>query len=455
MHTRKYHRFTSSARHRTCLPALVAAWGVLALLAPFVDSRLVQGEEASSEPKPIPVTRLEVKQALERLKFRAPRLPFPESADGGEAREGERRVANNGRMRRLYLPAEMQSGGFSARQDPNMTLDYAFATELFWIVSRVNNCHYCLGHQENKLLSAGLDDDAIASLDGDWELHSPERQAAYAFTRKLTLAPHAISDADVLALREAFQSRPPLQPLEVLFLVSRYNATNRWTDALGIPQEDHRTFLTFTSPRFEDKPTRVAVQQVPERPGLPDRETWTREVTKIASRSSRFPLVDEDETRQWLGWSEGSPLPRHAQLLAHFPETGKMWMAYLIAAEEQGELEARRRSEIAWLAARHDHAWYAQAVARDRLHRLGYSDEQIFALDQVDRLEPSVAAVLNLTRRLTVVPQEITDEDIAAVRQHYSPHETAEIVHHITLAAFFNRLTEAAQLPWDHLDSTE
>jgi alkylhydroperoxidase family enzyme len=158
--------------------------------------------------------------------------------------------------------------------------------------------------------------------------------------------------------------------------------------------------------------------------------------------------VDEVETRQWLGWSEGSPLPRHAQLLAHFPETGKMWMAYLAAAEEKGELDPRRRAKIAWIAARHDHAWYAQVLARKRLRQLDYSDEQIFALDQFDQFDPSVASVLKLTWRLTVRPWEITDADIAAVRQHYSPQETAEIVHHIALAAFFNRLTEAAQLPW-------
>ena len=39
-------------------------------------------------------------------------------------------------------PPALTSGEFSRDPDPSMTLDYAFKTMLFWIVSRVNNCHY-------------------------------------------------------------------------------------------------------------------------------------------------------------------------------------------------------------------------------------------------------------------------------------------------------------------------
>src|SRR6202000_765557 len=55
-------------------------------------------------------------------------------------------------------------GGLGRNSDPNMPLDYPFKTELFWIVSRTNNCQYCLGHQESKLLAAGLKEEEIASL---------------------------------------------------------------------------------------------------------------------------------------------------------------------------------------------------------------------------------------------------------------------------------------------------
>ena len=50
-----------------------------------------------------------------------------------------------------------------------MTLDYAFKTMLFWIVSRGNNCIYCMGHQEAQLPAFGVSEDRIAALDGDFE----------------------------------------------------------------------------------------------------------------------------------------------------------------------------------------------------------------------------------------------------------------------------------------------
>ena len=79
------------------------------------------------------------------------------------------------------------SGGFGrGNEDPAMTLDYRFKTSLFWIASRANNCQYCLGHQESKLLSAGMTEDQIAALDSDWAEFSPAEQAAFVYARRLS-----------------------------------------------------------------------------------------------------------------------------------------------------------------------------------------------------------------------------------------------------------------------------
>ena len=77
-------------------------------------------------------------------------------------------IINNGRMRKLYLPAEVLGGGFSREPDPAMTLNNTFKTMFFWIVSRANNCTYCQGHQEVKLAGDGVKEETIAALDGDW-----------------------------------------------------------------------------------------------------------------------------------------------------------------------------------------------------------------------------------------------------------------------------------------------
>ena len=106
-------------------------------------------------PLPVPVSRPEIKQALEDAKKSKPRLPVPEPTD---AERAAGRIVNNGRMRQLLLPADLREarGGFNRESDPNMSLSYQFKTQLFWIVSRANNCYYCLGHQEIKLTSTGM-----------------------------------------------------------------------------------------------------------------------------------------------------------------------------------------------------------------------------------------------------------------------------------------------------------
>src|SRR5262245_48477881 len=101
------------------------------------------GAARADEPPAVPLTRPEMKQYLEDLKARKPRIPLPELTEEEKAKLGERGAGYEARLRALYLPAgEGQLGGFAREPDPNMSLGYAFKTQLFWIVSRANNCHY-------------------------------------------------------------------------------------------------------------------------------------------------------------------------------------------------------------------------------------------------------------------------------------------------------------------------
>src|SRR5438445_2715495 len=126
----------------------------------------------TSAPRPVPLTRPEMKQYLEDMKARKPRIPLPELTEEEKAKLGERGGGYEGRLRSVYMPQSGgQSGafgafGFSRDPDPNNSLDYRFKTQLFWIVSRTNNCQYCMGHQESKLLTAGMKENEIAALDG-------------------------------------------------------------------------------------------------------------------------------------------------------------------------------------------------------------------------------------------------------------------------------------------------
>ena len=222
----------------------------------------------SADPKPVAATRTEIKSLLEAHKTARPRLPRP-PADFDPT--GQNRV-NNGRFRAYYIPAELAGssggggggGGVGREPDTAMTLDNTFKVKLFWVTSRTNNCYYCLGHQEHKLAGAGVSDDDIAALDGDWAGFPANEKAALAFTRKLTFRPDTVGPADIADLTKHYT---PTQVLEILVTVAGYNSTNRWTDGLNIPAEDNAeffrkstapakadfsTFKTPTSPKFAD-----------------------------------------------------------------------------------------------------------------------------------------------------------------------------------------------------------
>jgi len=109
----------------------------------LVAAGFTRAEAPQATPLPVPLTRPEMKQSLEDLKGRTPRIPLPELTEPEKANLGQRGAGYEARLRFHYLPRnERQGGGFSREPDPRMSLDYRFKTMLFWIVSRANNCHY-------------------------------------------------------------------------------------------------------------------------------------------------------------------------------------------------------------------------------------------------------------------------------------------------------------------------
>jgi len=100
----------------------------------------------ADEPRPVPLTRPEMKKLLEDMKVRKPRIPLPELTAEEKEKLGERGSNYESRLRYHYMgeSADRAAGGFGFGRDadPNMSLDSKFKTQLFWIVSRANNCHY-------------------------------------------------------------------------------------------------------------------------------------------------------------------------------------------------------------------------------------------------------------------------------------------------------------------------
>jgi alkylhydroperoxidase family enzyme len=144
---------------------------------------------------------------------------------------------------------------------------------------------------------------------------------------------------------------------------------------------------------------------------------------------------------------KSDPQPQWVRLLANFPKAGKGRVASLRAAEDKGTLDRRLRGQVAWIAARQDRAWYALGCARQRLEKDGVADKDVWALDgSWEGFTPGERAAFNLARKLTTTPDLVADADVAEVRKHYTDKQTAELVYQITVAAFFDRVTEAAGL---------
>ena len=149
---------------------------------------------ANLQSKAIPKTRSETKKVLGELKERTPRLPVPETVPGGTNPASSNVI--NGRARRYYLPESwLQAERWG--NEAQSKVSYELKTQCFWVVSRGNNCHYCLGHQEHKLKVAVLTDDQIGALDRNWDVLDVRTRRGVELARKMTVLPFAISDRDI------------------------------------------------------------------------------------------------------------------------------------------------------------------------------------------------------------------------------------------------------------------
>ena len=484
--------------------------GIFASVVAAAGVNLQAAEPApTSTPRPVPITRPEMKQLLEDMKERKPRIPLPELTDADKEQLGERGQGYESRLRYHYMPAGEGRGGFgggggrgagggagggvgggtggSARAgggrgdftrnaDPAMTLDYPFKTMLFWIVSRTNNCQYCMGHQEWKLAAAGLTEEQIAALDFAWESYTPAQQAAFAYARKITFEPHKLADADIDGLRKYYTDP---QILEMTLSVAGNNSINRWKEGTGVPQSSGNTFRrtadnaapaerpshpesfeTPTPEQFQKTVTKVAPLQVDPktgtpthlavnvRPALESRAAVEKALEACKTRTPRLPLSSDGEARAVVAdaWPEG-PLPQFVRLVAVFPSEARRIIQSNKPAEEKGDLTPVLKAQVSWIIARQDRAWYATGRAQKRLRELEQTDDQIYALDgDWKDFTPAERSLFTVARKLASTPVVLTDDDVNEALKQTGPREVVQLISYVTGRASFDRITEAAGL---------
>ena len=355
--------------------------------------------------------------------------------------------------------------------------------ELFWIVSRINNCHYCLGHQESKLLAAGRDEDRIARLDGDWSEFTDAERAAFAFARKFTHQPYLLSEQDIDALKAHYSD---MQILEMIVSMCWNNSINRWKEAVGVPQNSDEggysrlavavtpgadtianlealpkgTYLTPTSEVYASKITQVAPTVKDPTTGAatsatvcirPALETWDeveKKLQECRTRTCRLPLASIEDTRKVMSLSPDADVPEWLRLVANFPVDGPRRGMSLLDAINDEQLSEELKAQIAWIVARQDRAWYVLGNAGQKLRSLGYSDDQIAALDGDWKEFPErERSLFRLAQKLAASPVVLTDRDVAASVEHAGPAQVVRTVQYVTQLCALDRLTEAAGLP--------
>lgn len=467
---------------------------------------VVAADDSATKPRNTPLTRPEMKQYIEDMKQRKPRIPLPELTDEEKAKLAERGGDRGGvgggyegRLRTLYTPGgegrgdfgfgggaggnrqggstdrPRGSGGTGRESESNMTLDYKFKTQLFWIVSRTNNCQYCLGHQEAKLLAAGMTEDEIASLDFDWSQFEPAEQAAFAFARKFTYEPHRLSDGDIDGLRKYYSD---LQILEMIQSMAGNNSINRWKEGVGVPQSENgggfgrrtdgelateatprrHSYLTPTSEGFQKTTTKVASivfdregsptrTTVFSRPPLESRDQVERALADCRARKPRLPLVEPAAVEPLMpeGWS--GPAPQWARLMANFSTAAKGRIASIVASDTRGDLSPLLKAQVSWVIARQDRAWYATGLAKQRLRGLGQTDDQIYRLDgDWSDFSDRDRAMFTVARKLAASPVVLTDADVDEAVKLAGPRDVVQLINYVTNRASFDRITESAGL---------
>lgn len=434
---------------RTNIALLIAT-----LLSPTATAHeLIPTDEKTSaivamDPKPIPKNREEMKQLLENLKSRKSRLPLPKVDPNAAAANNGRPVVNNGLARRTYLPAAWFAADFG--NDPAMTLTYVFKTQCFWVVSRGNNCHYCLGHQEHKLHDSGLSDKQIAWLDYDWSQLDPMVRKGAAIAKAMTLTPHQLTDQDVENLRPELTDP---QIIELVYTIAMFNSVNRWTDALGLPQDEimrekRIDFLTPVDAEFQGKAGGLAAAdpQAANRK-LPNYAEAMATLKQNESRKPRVALPSEEAARKMLAITDANvKIENWERALATFPEVGKRQWDAIQSMNNEGHLSPKVKALIAWTSARHNIASTTLRFAHQRLLQAGVTESDIERLDRGEGLTTDEEMVRQFTIKLTEHPQRITDADIENLRQKFNDQQVAEIVYLIGAANMLDRLTETLAL---------
>ncbi|MCE2815178.1 MAG: hypothetical protein LW850_32765 [Planctomycetaceae bacterium] len=401
---------------------------------------------ANLQSKAIPKTRSETKKVLGELKERTPRLPVPETVPGGTNPASSNVI--NGRARRYYLPESwLQAERWG--NEAQSKVSYELKTQCFWVVSRGNNCHYCLGHQEHKLKVAGLTDDQIGALDRNWDVLDLRTRKGVELARKMTVLPFAISDRDIAAMKSEYSDA---EIVELVYSIARFNSMNRWTDSMGLPQDSQMRgeSVEFDSPtdsKWDQGESIVVAGSDVVRPLPWTWEECQKQFQVAATRSPRVVLASKEFAAETLKQEVATINDWHraiASLPAAGPEMVQAWTEML----SDTELDPKIKAAICWTTARCNRSAGSLSMAAQFAKRLGVSEQELKLWDSRGQanLPEGLAKAIRFADKLTCQPTKITDADIAELRKEFNDRQTAHVIYTAATANALDRLTETLSL---------
>ncbi len=138
-------------------------------------------------------------------------------------------------------------------------------------------------------------------------------------------------------------------------------------------------------------------------------------------------------------------VPNLYRAMAHAPAALEGYLQFR-AALIRGQLNAKLREQLALVVAEENRCGYCVSAHVFRGAKMGLLPEELEANREGSAGDPKAAAALRFAKRVTARRGQITDAEMAEVREAgWSDGEIAEIVAHVALNTFSNTFSHVAE----------